>query len=229
MHYGWASPYLPELESGNYTFQITSGESSFLAVIPLIGAIFGAVIAALTVDLWGRKTVIVFSSIPFIVSWLLVGVATSATLLFVGRFIGGVCDGVSLTVAPMYLGEIAEPKLRGLLASICPLAGVLALLLMSILGAYLPLDTVAFIAMAIPFVMLIALPWMPESPYSYLMWGKQNKARKSLQIFRGYDDVDEELDLMTLAVKEQNETKGKFFELFTVKSNRKGLFVALGR
>lgn len=128
----------------------------------------------------------------------------------------------------MYLGEIAEPKIRGLLASVCPVCIVFGILLINLLGAYLPLDTVAFLATTLPILLLITFPWMPESPYFYLMKGREEEARKSLQIFRGVDDVTVELNRMSKAVKEQHENKGSFFDLFRVKSNRKGMIITLG-
>lgn len=228
MHYGWPSPYLPVLQKGNYTFQITSEESSYLTVIPLIGAICGASGTGLIIDVVGRKKLLVYSSIPFIVSWLLVGVATSSTLMFVGRFIAGVFDGLSFTAVPMYLGEIAEPKTRGLLASVCPVSIVFGILLINILGTYLPLDTVAFISTSFPLLLLLTFSWMPESPYFYLMRGKLKEATHSLQALRGYEDVTEEFNRISTAVKEASESKGKFLGLFTVRSNRKGFLITLG-
>lgn len=228
MHYGWPSPFLPILEKGNYTFQITSNESSFLAVSPLIGAIFGALGTGMIVDFAGRKRLVVYSSLPFIASWLFIGLASSPTFMFIGRFMAGVSDGLSFIAVPMYLGEIAEPKTRGLLASVCPVSIVFGILLINILGSFLPLDTVAFISIIFPVLLLLIFSWMPESPYFYLMRGKVKEARQSLQKLRGCDDVTEELNRISTAIKEQNENKGKFIDLFREKSNRRGLLITLG-
>ncbi|CAH0545997.1 unnamed protein product [Brassicogethes aeneus] len=228
MHYGWPSPSLPILINGNYTFQITSEEGSWIAVIPLIGAIFGAFVTGLVVDHLGRKKMVIFSSFPFVVSWLMIGLAKSSTLLYVGRFIAGATDGMSFTAVPMYLGEISEPRIRGLLASVCPVSIVLGLLLINVLGSYLPIDTTAYIATIIPILLFLLFIWMPESPYFHLIKGNKEAAKKSLVKFRGTTNVDEELDRMALGVKEQNENTGKFFDLFTVKCNRKALFIAFG-
>ncbi|CAG9819295.1 unnamed protein product [Phaedon cochleariae] len=228
MHYGWPSPYIPVLRSGNYTFQITSEEGSWLTVIPLIGAITGAFVTALIVDRLGRKKLIIFSSIPFLASWLMVGFAKSSSWMFVGRFLAGAADGLSFTAVPMYLGEIAEPRIRGLLASACPVLIVFGILLINILGSCLPLDTVAFIGTAIPIFLLLTFSWMPESPYFYLMRGNEKEARKSLQKFRGRSNVEAELRRMSKAVIEQNETRGSFLDLLRIRSNRKGLIITLG-
>lgn len=69
---------------------------------------------------------------------------------------------------------------------------------------------------------------MPESPYFYLMKGNIDEARKSLQQFRGVDDVQEELDRIESALREQNARKGNLLDLFTVRNNRKALMLSLG-
>lgn len=229
MHYAWTSPYLPVLEKGNYTFQITSKQSSDLAVVPTFGAIFGSIATSLMVNILGRKTLIVFSSIPFIVSWLMVGLASSPTLLFIGRFIAGLSDGLSFCIVPMYIGEIAEPQTRGLLASVCPISIVLGSLLINIFGGYLPMNTAAFVCVLLPVLLILTFSWFPESPYYYLMRGKEKEAKQSLEALRGTKNINEELMRISQAVKEQNQHKGNYWKLFTVNSNRRGLLVALGK
>ncbi|CAH1968363.1 unnamed protein product [Acanthoscelides obtectus] len=228
MHYGWPSPYMPVLENGKYTFSVTSEEGSWLTVIPLIGAMVGALATGMIVDIFGRKRLIVLSSLPFFASWLMVALASSSTLMFIGRFIAGLSDGLSFTAVPMYLGEISESKIRGLLASICPVSVIFGVLLINVLGEHLSLQTSAYIGAVIPVVLLITYSWMPESPYFHVMKGETEEARKSLEIFRGTKDVDEELKRISEAVRQQNEVKGSILDLFTVRSNRKGLLITLG-
>ncbi|XP_074032847.1 facilitated trehalose transporter Tret1 [Leptinotarsa decemlineata] len=228
MHYGWPSPFVPTLQSGQYHFQISSEEGSWLVVAPLVGAIFGAFVTALIVDRFGRKRLIIFSSLPFVTSWLLIGFADSSTLMFVGRVLAGAADGLSFTAVPMYLGEIADPKIRGLLASLCPVCIVFGILLINIFGAYLALDTVAYIGTIFPILLLVTFSWMPESPYYLLMHDRTAEARKSLQTFRGVEEVTEELTRISGAIQEQADNRGSVFDLVTVKGNRKGLFTTLG-
>lgn len=228
MNYGWSSPYLPVLESGNYSFKITSEESSYLAIIPSIAELLGALVI-LSIDFIGRRNLIILSTIPFIVSWVLVGLASSTVPMFLGRFIAGISDGMTFNVVPVYLAEISSPKTRGLLTSLCPVAVVAGYLFIYVVGACLPLNLAAFASTAFPLVLLASSPYIPESPYFYFMKGKMKEAEKSLQALRGKDDVKEELNRISKAVKEQNQDQNKFFDLFTVKSNRKGLLIGLGR
>ncbi|XP_066250442.1 facilitated trehalose transporter Tret1-like [Euwallacea similis] len=228
MHYGWPSPSLPILMSGNYSFSISSEEGSWLVVSPLFGAIVGALITGLIVDIFGRKRLIIFSSVPFVFSWLFIAWASSGPLMFVARVIAGMTDGLSFTAVPMYLGEIADPKIRGQIASICPVCIILGILFINILGAYLPIDTTAYLSTIVPLLLLLTFVWMPESPYFYLMQGKVAEAKKSLQVLRGSEDVASEMNRIVEAVAEQNKNKGKWTDLLTISSNRRALVIAFG-
>ncbi|VEN44664.1 unnamed protein product, partial [Callosobruchus maculatus] len=189
---------------------------------------FGAMFAASIVDIIGRKKLVVLSSIPAIANWLVLGLAGSPVVFFIGRFMSGFLDGISFTVVPMYVGEISEPQIRGLLSSAIPTTTVIGFLIINSLGAYLPLDTVSYICTIIPILLLVTFSWMPESPYYFLIRGNIDAAKQSLQKLRGIEDVNEELQRMADAVQEEQETKGSFFDLFTVKSNRKAVTVTLG-
>lgn len=228
MHFGWPSPFIPVLLNGNYYFTLSSEEASYLTVVPLLGAMVGAVITGVFVDKCGRQKLITYASIPSIASWLLVGVARSPVLMFIGRFLAGITDGIAFVVVPMYLGEIADATTRGLLSCMCPVSGVLGLLLINILGTLLRLDTVAYLSACLPILLLMFFSYMPESPYFHLMKNDIDGARISLQTLRGRRDVSEELERISEAVKEQNENKGHLTDLVTVKSNRKAVIVALG-
>lgn len=60
----------------------------------------------------------------FQLSWLIIDFSTSATLLLLGRFLSGVSCGVCFVQAPVYISEIADQSIRGLLA-----AGILHVIL----------------------------------------------------------------------------------------------------
>ena len=214
MHSGWLSPSFPILKNGTYVIQIGETESSWLAIM--------------VIDILGRKRLFLFSAVPFFVSWIVIGFSQTSVLLHVARFLAGLTDVLSFTAVPMFLGEIAEPEIRGLLCSICPVLIVVGLLLINTIGSYLDISTTAFVACSIPAILLITFIWIPESPYFLLMRGRYDEARKSLQRFRGTTDVEKELERLSAAVQEQNNNSGKFLDLFTSPSNRKAFFIALG-
>lgn len=228
MHAGWPSPSLHQLLSENSTLPITNEQGSWLAIMPLIGGAIGSLVAASTIDILGRKKTILFTSFPFFAAWIMVAYARSITVLIVGRLLAGAADGVTFTAVPMYLGEIAEPKIRGMLGSSCSATFIFGIFLINAIGSYLSITVTALLSSLVPIALLLSFLWMPESPYYLLMRGKNDAAKKSLQIFRGLKEVDTELNRMDVAVKEQMHNTGKFIDLFRVSSNRKALFIVLG-
>lgn len=113
MHFGWTSPSLPHLTSGTYKFLITNDEASWVAATLLAGTIVGALIAGKLTDILGRKKVILITSFPLLFGWLIIGFAENAAMLYIARFVSGLSSGLSFSTVPMYLGEIAEPGIRG--------------------------------------------------------------------------------------------------------------------
>lgn len=61
-----------------------------------------------------------------------------------------------------------------------------------------------------------------------MMTDNVEEARRSLQVLRSSEDVLTELDRIAKAVEEQNQSKSKWTDLLTVKSNRKAVLVAFG-
>lgn len=229
MHYGWSSPALPVLISGDDKLRITSEEGSWLVVALLVGTITGAILTGHLADVLGRKLIILCSLVPIVVGWAFIYFATSVAYLFVARTIAGVSVGMSLSVVPMYLGEIAEPKLRGLLASLCPVSLVLGILFINILGGYMSISNSALAATVIPVIMAFTFVWMPESPTYLLIKGKTEEARQSMEKLQGRDVTQEELLKISDRVKLEFEDKKKGSKvLFSDRVNRKSLIIVLG-
>nr|CAI5843209.1 unnamed protein product [Callosobruchus analis] len=204
MHYGWPSPTLPQIERPNSTLCIGNEEGSWLAVMPLVGAILGAVTAANIVDAFGRKKTVLATAVPFFLSWLMVAAANTSIWLHIARFIAGAADGVTFTVVPMYIGEIADPRIRGMLGSSCSVSSL------------------------VPVISFFTFIWMPESPYYLLMQNKIEDAKRSLRKFRKNQDVEEEIERMKGSIQSQSKNTGRFFDLFLVKSNLKAVFIIAG-
>src|SRR5688500_15300621 len=88
----------------------------FTVASSLLGTVIGSVVAGMPAQKFGRKKVLLFIAILYLLS--AIGCAsTSVWILFVTfRFIGGIAVGASSVVGPMYISEIAPAKLRGRLA-----------------------------------------------------------------------------------------------------------------
>ncbi|XP_044750268.1 facilitated trehalose transporter Tret1-like [Coccinella septempunctata] len=229
--YGWPSGSLPHLLNFNDTsvnLHLTPSEGSWAAIGPLVGAIIGSPLAGITLDLVGRRRMILFTFFPYVTSWLIVAFTSSPEVLIFGRMISGISDGCLFTSAPIYIGEIAKPKVRGLLCSSIPVCLISGVLLINILEAFISVPVCALLVTILPTTSFIGMLFMPESPYYLLMKDKSAEAQETLERLRGTEEVDEELKRMSEAVRSQKEeSRGKFKDIFTVASNRKALLIMM--
>ncbi|KAJ8969417.1 hypothetical protein NQ317_016694 [Molorchus minor] len=229
MHYGWPSPTLGQiLNNSNSTLCITNEEGALMAVMPLLGAVLGALTAANIVDYFGRKRTIIATALPFFLTWIMIAFAKTARVLYIARFFAGIADGVTFTVVPMYIGEISDAKVRGLLGSSCSVTWIAGFLLINIIGSYLSISTTALVSSIVPVIALLTFIWMPESPYYLIMRNRMQEAKESLRKFRKVHDVDDEIERIENSIQTESKSKGNFLDLFLVKSNRKALIIVAG-
>jgi sugar porter (SP) family MFS transporter len=230
MHYGWSSPSVVQLKDNKTcTLCIDESEGSTLAVMPLIGAVAGSLTAATIVDIFGRKRTILATAVPFFVAWMMVAFAQNIIVLYVARFIAGIADGVTFTVVPMYIGEISDPNVRGMLGSSCSVTWIAGFLLINVIGSYFSIKTAALVSSIVPGVLFVTFLWMPESPYYLLMRDQPRAARQSMERLKRTKDVNEDLNRIRTAMQaEEKSHGGRFLDLFRVKSNRKAVFIIGG-
>jgi SP family arabinose:H+ symporter-like MFS transporter len=79
----------------------------------LYGTVVGSVLGAWPADRFGRKAILLWIGVFYIVGALGSAFAHNVGVFIVARFVGGLGIGISTVVAPMYIAEIAPPKLRG--------------------------------------------------------------------------------------------------------------------
>lgn len=82
--------------------------------MPLAGLV-GGISGGPFIELLGRKTTILATSIPFIVSWLLIACAVNIWMVLAGRALSGFCVGIASLSLPVYLGETVQAEVRGTL------------------------------------------------------------------------------------------------------------------
>ena len=114
---------------GAEDFQYTDFWHGFTSSSALIGCIIGSGISGMLASNWGRKKSLIFAGVMFFISaWgsmcpetmILPKGQPDMTLLIVFniyRVIGGIGVGLASAVCPMYIGEIAPSRIRGMLVS----------------------------------------------------------------------------------------------------------------
>lgn len=152
--------------------------------ISLIGTIVGALIAGRLADKYGRKPILNFVAVLYLLSALGCAVASLWELFLLFRFLGGLAVGISSVVGPVYTSEIAPAKDRGKLTGmfqIMVVSGIFIAYLTNYLFAGIGSDSWRYMlgVMAVPALLFyILLKKVPESPRWLMRRGEIDAARQ---------------------------------------------------
>lgn len=225
MTYGWTSPMIPYLISEESHIKTTKSEAEWLETVLMAGTVIGLPLTIYLVDRIGRKWSLLLAAIISCFGWLTIALADKMLYIFVARFFFGVTANMAFVAAPMYVGEIAEQKIRGFLSSIIYLMMLVGFVIMYCVGPYLPYFVAPLIAGIVLLTEIILFSSVYESPYYLLYINRPDEARISLQYFRPNREIDTELEDISEAVKRQKTEGGTLKDLFCVKSNRKAILI----
>lgn len=142
--------------------------------------------------------------LPYTFAWALVGFAANPPMLLLGRFISGVCYGITTVAASTYVIEIPDASFRGAMAALPTLFFGLGLVLTVAVGMFLRWYAIAFVGYGVMALCSLLMFLLPETPQHLAVSGKETKAGRILERLRGPDfDVDQELKYL----RECNQAK----------------------
>jgi sugar porter (SP) family MFS transporter len=98
-------------------FGLNDWQLGLVVAAPTLGGIIAAMSGGPLADLAGRKRLLLALALLYTISALASAFAPGYAVLVIARFIGGLAFA-SLSVAPMYIGEIAPREKRGMLISV---------------------------------------------------------------------------------------------------------------
>ncbi len=204
----------------------------------LVGAVFGGgAIATLVTgplaDIFGRRKMIMLSSLVFIVGVLLVYYSTNFTEVMWGRVIQGLGVGIITIAVPLYLAESVPGKLRGVGVSVFQLLLTAGILFAALVGLYFTPTgdwRGMFLTALVPgLVMFFGCFALSDSPRYLVMKGQYQKAREVLARFRPADEVDLVLNRMKQArEKHLSRAAGEIVESLFQKRFIKPLLMGIG-
>ncbi len=188
---------------------LSSFQQELVTSLLLVGAAVGALAAGRLADQIGRRKSVMITAATFIVGVALAAFAPQFWILIVARFVIGLGVGASSMVVPLYIGEIAPPRIRGALVSFNQLA-ITSGILISYLADYGLAQTANWRLMfglaAIPaFLLLVGITFQKESPHWLVRQGREDEAREVLARVRDEGDIDKEIeDVRGVAHEEAN-------------------------
>ncbi len=119
-------------------FQLTTeAQIGWANSCALIGCLVGALVAGGLSDKFGRKRLLILSAFLFAVTSLGNALAGNFSIFIFWRMLGGVAIGLASNLSPMYIAEVAPPRMRGKLVSINQLTVVVGILLAQMINWWL--------------------------------------------------------------------------------------------
>jgi MFS transporter, SP family, arabinose:H+ symporter len=198
------------------TFDLTPNRLGITVSVALWGTVFGALLASIPGDRYGRRDSLRVMAIFYLISALGCAFATNWYALLFARFIGGLAIGGSSVLGPMYITEIAPAKWRGRLVGLFQF-NVVAGILIAYLSNYIvglslqggPTEWrwklgISALPAALFFLMLFSIP---RSPRWLARKGRTAEARSVLESI-GEENIDSELRAMNEAF-EQEKSQGQ--------------------
>lgn len=168
-------------------FALNDAQTGFTASSALLGCAFGAAMAGVLADRFGRRRILILSAIFFLVSAIGTAIPRTIPEFNIMRVVGGLGVGIASMLSPLYIAEVAPARIRGRLVSLNQMAiitGILAAYMTNFLcDRWLP-DHLAwrwmFGSESLPAVFFwVAMAMAPESPRWLI---KQGRAEEGLAI-----------------------------------------------
>jgi sugar porter (SP) family MFS transporter len=209
-------------------FSLTDSGLGTVAALLTFGCLVGALFTGTFTEKYGRKKVMLFTAIVYIISAFGCALSGSATVLTILRILSGLAVGATSVVAPMYISEIAPAHNRGRLVSFNQFAITIGIVLAYIFDYFL----IGFgenswrYMLAVPgvfgiFFLIFLIVKFPESPRWLLAHGKKDEAIKVLTGIGGVALVKEELpEMESTLLAEQKKEKMSVGELFKGKTGK---------
>lgn len=214
-------------------FSLTDSGLATVASLLTVGCLIGALFTGQFTEKYGRKNVMIFTAIIYIISALGSALAGSSMILTISRVLSGLAVGATSVVAPMYISEISPANKRGTLVSLNQFAITFGIILAYIID-YLLMDlgpnswrymlAVPAIFGLLFFIFLVTS--FPQSPRWLLAHGRREEAIKVLNSIGGQELIDSELPEMEKSIQsEAGKSKVKLSEIFKGKT---GVIVLIG-
>jgi len=195
-------------------FHLDDGGLGATVAIATVGTIIGALIGGRSADRFGRRKLLFFIGILYVLGALGTALAPSHLVLMIFRFVGGIGVGLSSVCAPIYTAEIAPARVRGRLVGLVQFNIVLGILV-----AYLSNYIIDLIVhdqeiawrwmlgvMVVPSVLfLVFLMTVPETPRWLMAKGHEEKA---IAISRRLCNTVEESDEQIQEIRDQLASAG---------------------
>ncbi|XP_065221968.1 facilitated trehalose transporter Tret1-like [Planococcus citri] len=228
---GWVAPTLKHFEKGGDFGVVTKSQISWIASLEDFGKIFGAVFAALVLDILGRRPLLASVALIFFLIWLATAFTNSIQVLCMIRFIAGVFAGINEGSNSIYLAENSSPRIRPVCGSFIITVYFFGLIGEFFVATYLPYKTTLIINAVVSFLAFLSVFCMKESVQYTLMKGRESKAAKDFAWLRGISASNPEIELEFEKIKQnvssENSLKSSLMKTISTPVNYRSLAIVV--
>jgi len=197
-------------------YQLTPWMNGAVVGAVLFGAFLGSAISGRSADTLGRRRLLIFTAVIFVVGTVMASIASGITMLIWGRIVVGIAIGISSFVAPLYISEVAPPHWRGALVSLNQLMITVGIVLSYTINYVFAIHGEwrwMFITGVIPAILLLfGMIFLPDSPRWMMSRGLRDQARTILCKVRSTSNVDQELNEIASSLSHQRGHWRTLFE-----------------
>ncbi|KAK4875499.1 hypothetical protein RN001_011921 [Aquatica leii] len=205
MPIGYSAILLPQLKSVNGSLQIDDEMGSWIASIHSAATPVGSLLSGVFMDYFGRKATLQLSCLPLIAGWVFITSSHNHTLILVGRVLAGTAVGLIAAPCQVYVAEVSDPKMRGMLSGIPFASYAFGILLVYMLGTAAHWRIVAGLSVILPTLAILVFFFLPESPVWLVRKGQVEKASKACYWLRGGNlpQMKQEIEQLIKRAKEE--------------------------
>lgn len=100
-----------------HTMSVDAVDTGYIVSMVLLGATISSCFCGYLADVFGRRPVLIWHNLLFIISSIYLSSSVTVTHLLIGRFICGLAVGVASVLPSLYISEMAPTHMRGKLGA----------------------------------------------------------------------------------------------------------------
>jgi len=181
------------------TFRLSTNQLGLTVAIALCGTVVGALTAGSLGQRFGSREMLRLTAVLYMLSAIGCAFAPTWLLLLTARFVGGLGIGGSSVLGPVYIAELAPPKLRGRLVGTFQIN-----IVVGILFAYLSNYLLSLLNLGMKEWRLeLGVAAIPAAAFFVLLFGIPRSARW----LTTQDRLDEAMDVLKLMGSPNSEAE----------------------
>ncbi|XP_026750493.2 solute carrier family 2, facilitated glucose transporter member 8-like [Galleria mellonella] len=184
----WPS-YTQYLYTANDTVYLakpmTDSEVALLGSLPSLGGMIGTAVTGVLIDKFGRRLGGLSITIPFVLSWAIIYVSSSSLLILAARLLGGIAGGAYLIYGPVFISEVADDSIRGLLATFPNLFYGIGVFFSYLLGWYSTYSVTIWINLLVAVICCLLVMSVKESPIFLLRQNREEDTTNAIAHYKG--------------------------------------------